>query len=160
MYRLTLFAKRADSEGQYIRCFAIHSRMRDIALIALATATLVTTGCGHGRMPPPSGVCENRDIHELFSSDRVWKAIRFTRWCGGSSYVLQVSVLCSSESLPNAPGNALQERPATLSADLQLVWEKPRELWITHNYEMTLDYSVSQVGDVAIVHTTRKLIAD
>jgi hypothetical protein len=135
-------------------------RMRDIALITLAAATLVTTGCGHPRVPPLSGVCENRDIHELFSSDRVWKAIRFTRWCGGSNPVLQVSVLRSSESLPNAAGNALQERPATLSADLQLVWEKPRELWITHNYEMTLDYSVSQVGDVTIVHTTRKLIAD
>ena len=134
--------------------------MRDLALITLATATLVTTGCGHPRVPPPSGVCENRDIHELFSSDRVWKAIRFTRWCGGSTPVLQVSVLRSFESLPNAPGNALQERPATLSADLQLVWEKPRELWITHNYEMTLDYSASQVGDVTIVHTTRKLIAN
>jgi hypothetical protein len=132
--------------------------MRGIALIVLATATLVTTGCGHRRMPP-SGVCENRDIHELLSSDRVWKAIRFTRWCGGSTPVLQVSVLRSSESLPNTPGNALQERPATLSADLQLVWEKPRELWITHNYEMTLDYSVSQIGDVTIVHTTRKLLA-
>jgi len=134
--------------------------MRDIVLIALATATLVTTGCGHPRMPPPAGVCENRDIHELFSSDRVWKAIRFTRWCAGNTPVLQVSVLRSPESLPNAPGNALRERPATLSADLQLVWEKPRELWITHNYEMTLDYAVPQVGDVAIVHTTRKLIAD
>jgi hypothetical protein len=134
--------------------------MRGIALIALATATLVTTGCGHPRMPAPSGACQNRDIHELFSPDRVWKAVRFTRWCGGSNPVLQVSVLRSSESLPNAPGNALQERPATLSADLQLVWEKPRELWITHNYEMTLDYSASQIGDVTIVHTTRKLIAD
>jgi hypothetical protein len=134
--------------------------MRDIALIALAMATLVSTGCGHPRRPPPAGVCENRDIHELFSLDRAWKAIRFTRWCGGSTPVLQVSVLRSSASLPNAPGNALQERPATLSADLQLVWEKPRELWITHNYAMTLDYSVSQVGDVTIVHTTRKLVAD
>jgi hypothetical protein len=134
--------------------------MRGIALIALATATLVTTGCGHPRMPAPSGACQNRDIHELFSPDRVWKAVRFTRWCGGSNPVLQVSVLRSSEALPNAPGNALQERPATLSADLQLVWEKPRELWITHNYEMTLDYSASQIGDVTIVHTTRKLIAD
>jgi hypothetical protein len=134
--------------------------MRVLALIFLATATLVTTGCGHPRTPPRSGVCENRDIHELFSSDRVWKAIRFTRWCGGNTPVLQVSVLRSSESLPNAPGNALQERPATLSADLQLVWEKPRELWIIHNYGMTLDYSVSQVGDVTVVHTTRKLIAE
>jgi hypothetical protein len=134
--------------------------MHGIALIALATATLVTTGCGHPRMPAPSGACQNRDIHELFSPDRVWKAVRFTRWCGGSNPVLQVSVLRSSESLPNAPGNVLQERPATLSADLQLVWEKPRELWITHNYEMTLDYSASQIGDVTIVHTTRKLIAD
>lgn len=160
MYRLTAFPKRVDSEGQYIRCFAIYSRMHNMALIALATATLVTTGCGHPRMPPSSGGCKNRDIHELFSPDRVWKAIRFMRWCEGNTPVLQVSVLRSSESLPNAPGNALQERPATLSADLQLVWEKPRELWITHNYEMTLDYSVSQVGDVTIVHTTRKLIAD
>lgn len=134
--------------------------MRDIAIITLAAATLVTTGCGHPRVPQPSGVCENRDIHELFSPDRVWKAIRFTRWCGGSTPVLQVSVLRSSESLPNAPGNALQEQPATLSADLQLVWEKPRELWISRNYEMTLDHSASQVGDVTIVHTTRKLIAD
>src|SRR3981189_2957656 len=100
MYRFTLFAKRADSEGQYIRCFAIYSRMRHPALSALATAALVTTGCGHPRTPPPSGACENRDIHELFSSDRVWKAIRFTRWCGGSTPVLQVSVLRSSASLP------------------------------------------------------------
>ena len=133
---------------------------RNLLASALATATLVATGCGHPRMPPPSDVCQNRDIHELFSSDRIWKAIRFTRWCAGSTPVLQVSVLRSSESLPNAPGNALQERPATLSADLKLVWEKPRELWITHNYEMTLDYAVSQVGDVTIVHTTRKLVAD
>jgi len=134
--------------------------MRDLALIALATATLATTGCGHSQTLPPPGVCQNRDIHELFSSDRAWKAVRFTRWCGGNTPVLQVSVLRSSESLPNAPGNTLQERPASLSADLQLVWEKPRELWIIRNYGMTLDYSASQVGDINIVHTTRKLIAE
>src|ERR1700736_4700227 len=46
-------------EAPATRCFAIHSRMHGIALIALATATLVTTGCGHPRMPAPSGACQN-----------------------------------------------------------------------------------------------------
>jgi len=68
-----------------------------------------------------------------------------------------VSVLRASESLPDSPGNALRERPATLSAGLQLVWEKPRELWVTRNYQMTLEYSVSQVGDVTVVHISRSL---
>ncbi|MFL6603256.1 MAG: hypothetical protein ACJ8R9_18280 [Steroidobacteraceae bacterium] len=133
--------------------------MRPISFIVL-TMPLLITQWDHPRKPLGTGSCQNRDIHELLSADRVWKAIRFTRSCGGSDMALQVSVLRASESLPSAPGNALREKPATLSAELQLVWEKPRELWVMHNYEMTLEYSASQVGDITIVHTTRKLRVD
>jgi len=132
--------------------------MGPIARTLISIAVLMTVGCDHPRAPWTVGVCQNRDIHEVYSPDRAWKAVRFVRWC--ASDVFQVSVLRASETLPNDPGNVLREGPATLSAEIQLVWEKPRELWVIHNYQMTLDYSVSQVGDVAIVHATRKLVPD
>jgi hypothetical protein len=131
--------------------------MGPIVRTLVSIAVLITSGCGHPRMPRVVGVCHNGDIHEVYSPDRVWKAIRFNRWCGGDDFVYQVSVLRALEPLPNDPGNVLRETPATLSAEIQLVWEGPRELWVIHNYQMSLDYSVSQVGDVVIVHTTRKL---
>ena len=131
--------------------------MGTIARILISVAALITAGCGHPRMPRDVGVCQNRDIHEVYSPDRLWKAIRFSRWCGGDDFAFQVSVLRAAEPLPNEAGNVLRETPATLSAEIQLVWEKPRELWVIRNYQMTLDYSASQVGDVTIVHSTRKL---
>src|SRR5579872_2341235 len=126
--------------------------MRPIARGMISTAVLITAGCGHPQMPRAVGMCQNRDLHEVYSPDRAWKAIRFNRWCAGEESVYQVSVLRAAEMLPNDPGNVLREEPATLSAEIQLVWEKPRELWVAHSYQMTLDYSVSQVGDVTIVH--------
>jgi hypothetical protein len=106
------------------------------------------------------GNCQNHHIHEVYSPDRAWKAIRFNRWCAGADILYQVSVLRGSEPLPNDPGNVLRAGPATLGAEIQLVWEESRELWVIHSYQMTLDYSARQVGDVAIVHTTRKLVPD
>jgi hypothetical protein len=132
--------------------------MGPIARTLISIAVLIGAGCDHPRTPSAVGVCQNRDIHEVYSPDRVWKAIRFVRGCADNDFVFQVSVLRASERLPNDLGNALRERPATLSAEIQLVWQKPRELWVVHNYQMTLDYSVSRVGDVDIVHTTRKLV--
>jgi hypothetical protein len=134
--------------------------MGPIARTLISMAVLMTAGCGHPQMPRAPGVCRNGDFHEVYSPDRAWKAIRFNRWCAGDDFVYQVSVVRASEPLPSDPGNVLRERPATLSAEIQLVWEKPRELWVIHNYQMTLDYSVSQVEDVTIVHTTRKLVPD
>jgi hypothetical protein len=125
----------------------------------VSMTALCGIGCGQNVYPPPIGTVKTEP--RATSSRRIanGRLLALLAGVGGIEPSLQVSVMPASEPLPNAPGNVLREKAESVTSEtLQLVWEKPRELWVMHNPEMRLEYSVSQVGDITIAHTTTKLI--
>jgi hypothetical protein len=133
--------------------------VRYLALAAALTATAMT-GCSKVSVSGPlaAGQCENKEISEAFSSDRAMKAVSYTRRCGSAYSNLNVSVLPTDVTPPDAAGNALVEEPPTdgkgHESRLELVWEGPRQLRIAHNPEMRLRSSSVTVSGVTIEHAT------
>lgn len=109
-------------------------------------------------MPPPVGTCENRDLHEFFSADRVYKAVRFVRWCGGEYPSYNISVLPSAAVLPNRSGNVFIEQPRTdgkaYESLIELTWNDSRHLRIARNADMKLSFYSPAVEEVAVEHVT------
>ena len=131
--------------------------------LSIAVATLALTGCY--KSIPLSGQCKNEHLQEAFSQDRQWKAVVFMRDCPGGASAFQVSVLAAGAPTPTEAGNAFRqdataEGTGHHSHQMQQVWKRDRELWISHDQQMKVAYSVSEVGTVTIVHTTDDILKD
>jgi hypothetical protein len=88
-----------------------------------ATAGLLASwavGCGD--------MCSNEQVASVSSPSGAWKAVAFNRGCGATiGTSSQVSLLRSSEQLPNDGGNVLVLEAAV---PLQLSWKSETELVI------------------------------
>jgi hypothetical protein len=87
------------------------------------------------------------------------------RDCPGSTLTFQVSVLPAAAPAPIEAGNAFRqdasaEGTGRHSHQMQQLWKGDRELWISHDQQMKVAYSVSEVGAVTIVHTTEDILRD
>src|SRR5262249_7194322 len=127
----------------------------------IAVATLALTGCY--KSIPPSDQCRNEHLQEAFSPDHLWKAVVFMRDCPGSASAFQVSVLAAAAPTPTEAGNAFRQDATAEAAGrhshrVQQVWKGGRELWISHDEQMKVAYSVAEVGTVTIVHTTDDIL--
>lgn len=76
-----------------------------------------------------SGICGNNIEKETYSPDKQLKAVVFVRDCGalGSAHT-HISVLRSSEDLPNEAGNTFSCR----YLPLRTRWVSPRKLKVEH----------------------------
>src|SRR5882757_8351949 len=136
-----------------MRCVKGNVRHRFLCLLIPAVGL---TACYKSTVPP--GECKNELMSELFSGDRQWKAVLFSRQCGDSPSELQVSVLASRTSLSSEAGNAFRQDARREWGghhlyNLRQAWKGPHELWISHNRAMKVGYAASQVGVVTVVNT-------
>jgi hypothetical protein len=75
------------------------TKMRPLLFLGLAWTLLPVSGCG---------TCENVIVSELSSPDHQQRAVIFVRSCGATTaYGTNVSVIGSSERLPDDRGNVL-----------------------------------------------------
>jgi hypothetical protein len=134
-----------------------------IRVLWLLIPVMGLAGCYKSSFPPSQ--CENSDAQEVLSNDRQWKAVVFHRWCPEDRPAFHVSVLPAATPLPNEAGNAFRqdvslERAGTggHAHTIQQVWKGPRELWISHDENMKVAYSVSEVGEVTVVQTSGDIL--
>jgi hypothetical protein len=155
-----LCATIMDEQGEIRREIGNHMRLR---ALSMAVSTMALAACY--KSIPQSGQCKNEHVQEMFSQDRQWKSVVFIRDCPGSGSAFQVSVLPAAAPAPTEAGNAFRqdtsaEQTGGHSHQLQQVWKGDRELWISHDQQMKVVYSVSEVGVITIVHTTENILKD
>jgi hypothetical protein len=65
------------------------------------------TACYKSTIPPDE--CKNEPTAQYLSNDRQLKSVTFLRQCGDGAIEFQVSVLPTTASLSNEPGNAFRQ---------------------------------------------------
>ena len=86
-----------------------------------------------------SDLCGTHIMSETYSPDKKLKAVVFERDCGATTpFVMQVSILNTSDSLPNEPGNVFVEdggHKPNVSLEVEAIWESENALLIHHDPE-------------------------
>ena len=131
-------------------------------MICVLISAMWLTGCYRSTVAPND--CKNNPTAEYSSNDGRWKSVAFLRQCGGGPNELQVSVLPTTVSLSNEPGNAFREDATREGAEgrhsyrMQQLWKGSHELWISHERGMKVGYAASAVGVVTVVHTDEDIL--
>ena len=115
---------------------------KQTALVVLGGIVAVVGGCAFLLHSLAKDMCGNEILSELPSPDRNLKAITFQRDCGATTgFSTQLSVLKSSETLPNEPGNIVAadnddgKAPSGVGGgpELRVSWVGTRNLRISHH---------------------------
>jgi hypothetical protein len=117
------------------------------------------TACYKSTVPPDG--CKNEPTAEYLSNDGQWKSVTFLRQCRDGAPEFQVSVLPSTASFSNEPGNAFRQDGTRQGFNghhhMQQIWKGPHELWISHDRGMRVGYAASAVGAITLVHTDKDI---
>ena len=126
-------------------------------LLWMLIGALGLTACYKSTVSPDE--CKNEPTSQYLSNDGKWKSITFLRQCGDGVTEFQVSVLPTTASLSNEPGNAFrQDGTAQGHHHMQQLWKSPHELWISHDPDMKIAYAASTVSTVTVVHTDKDIL--
>ena len=119
--------------------------MRNPLLISVVCALALLIGCNE--------LCDNEAPAEHPSPDGQWKYVSFDRNCGATTESnLQISVLQSSQSLPNEAANAFiaDGNHGATTFVAQPEWIGSHTLRITYSSKASVSKKESHVGPVRI----------